>query len=177
MGSLPPHKFVKYTKTHEDYLALPETTNNDDSLHFSLEVYMDDFIGAAAAKSRRQLDHVGRANLHGVHDVFLPAKIEEEDPNLVKKLRKGDGAWALDKDLLGFDFNGDNRTVILDAQKRDALLTKLKDWTRATRRRGRSAHPVLLVLSSQSFGKSFANCEMQQSVFPPPKDFCMKPAS
>ena len=51
MGSLPPHKFVKYTKTHEDYLALPETTNNDDSLHFSLEVYMDDFIGAAAAKS------------------------------------------------------------------------------------------------------------------------------
>ena len=78
----------------------------------------------------------------------------------MKKLRKGDGAWALDKDLLGFDFNGDNRTVILDAQKRDALLTKLKDWTRAARRRGKSS---VLVLSSQSFGKSFANCEMQQS--------------
>ena len=57
----------------------------------------------------------------------------------MKKLQKGDGAWVLDKDLLGFDFNGDNRTIILDAQKRDALLTKLKDWTRATRRRGTSS--------------------------------------
>ena len=51
---------------------------------------------------------MGRANLQGINDVFPPAKIEEEDPNSVKKLQKGDGAWVLDKDLLGFDFNGDN---------------------------------------------------------------------
>ena len=139
MGSLPPHKFEKYTKTHKDYLALPESTSNDDSLHFSLEVYVDDFIGAAAARSRRQLDHVGRANLHGIHDVFPPAQIDEEDPNSLKKLRKGDGAWALDKDLLGFDFDGDHRTMILDTQKREVLLNKLKEWTRAAK-----AHPVQL---------------------------------
>ena len=139
IGSLPPHKFEHYTKTHDDYLALPESTDNDDRLHFSLEVYVDDFIGAAAAQSRRQLDHVSRANLHGIHDVFPPATVEEEDPNSVKKLRKGDGAWALDKDLLGFDFNGDHRTMILDTQKREVLLNTLKEWTRAAKRRGTSS--------------------------------------
>ena len=117
----------------------PESTDNDDRLHFSLEVYVDDFIGAAAAQSRRQLDHVSRANLHGIHDVFPPATVEEEDPNSVKKLRKGDGAWALDKDLLGFDFNGDHRTMILDTQKREVLLNTLKEWTRAAKRRGTSS--------------------------------------
>ena len=77
--------------------------------------------------------------MHGIHDVFPPAKLEEDDPNSAKKLRKGDEAWALDKDLLGFDFDGNDRTLILDTQKREALLSKLKEWTRAAKRRGTSS--------------------------------------
>ena len=138
-GKLPSHKFEKYTETSADFLALPESSPDDVAFPFTLEVYVDDFIGAVAACSKRPLRHVGRATLHGIHDVFPPADKDEEDPNSLKKLKKGDGAWALDKDLLGFDFNGDDRTIIVGEEKRKALADTLKDWTRLAKARGKNS--------------------------------------
>ena len=135
-GTLPPHKFEHYTETSEEFKALPESSPHDVSFPFTLEVYVDDFIGAVAACSKQPLRHVGRATLHGIHDVFPPAKEDEYDPNSLKKLKKGDGAWAFEKELLGFDFDGADRTIIVGAEKRKALEDTLKSWIRLARRRG-----------------------------------------
>ena len=139
LGKLPPHKFEHYTEMHQDFKSLPPTSDNDENFMFTLEVYVDDFIGAAAVESQLPLQHVGRATLHGIHDVFPPAKLEDEDPNSAKKLRKGDGAWALEKDLLGFDFNGDDRSIMVGNDKRILLEATLKSWLRTAKRRGKSS--------------------------------------
>ena len=139
MGTLPKHKFEHYTQAHEDYRQLPTVAKEVEQLLFTLEVYVDDFIGACVADSQEHLDHVGRAALHGIHDVFPPTVEEASDPNSVKKLKKGDGSWQLDKDLLGFDFNGEHRTIIVDEAKREALLGTLRAWTRLARERGSSS--------------------------------------
>ena len=138
-GALPSHKFEKYTETSSDFQALPESSPHDVGFPFTLEVYVDDFIGAVVACSKRPLRHVGRATLHGIHDVFPPAEMKEDDPNSLKKLEKGDGAWALEKGLLGFDFDGDGRTMILDEEKREHIMTTLKEWLRLARSRGTSS--------------------------------------
>ena len=80
--------------------------------------------------------------MHGMHDVFPAAEKEEDDPNSVKKLKKGDGAWALQKDVLGFEFDGEKRTLLLDEGKRNALLSTLKEWTRLAQRRAVKRKPA-----------------------------------
>ena len=87
-------------------------------------------MGVVAPSSQEQLTHVARAAMQGIHDVFSPAKKEDDDPNSVKKLRNQDSAWALSKDMLGFDFDGKARSILLDSAKRDKLISTLKEWTR-----------------------------------------------
>ncbi len=113
LGSLPTHKFDSFTAAHEDYASLPQSADDDERFQYGLEVFVDDFIGLAVPASQRQLDHVSRAAMHGMHDVFPPSKDDENDPNSLKKLRNGDGAWARDKDVLGFDFDGKGKSMIL----------------------------------------------------------------
>ena len=60
----------------------------------------------------------------GMHKVFPPGKDEEEDPIAPKKLKKGEGKWMLRKDLLGFDFDGEAKTMALSKEKRVALIAK-----------------------------------------------------
>jgi hypothetical protein len=55
---------------------------------------------------QKQLEHVAEAVLHGIHDVFPANIINEEDPISFKKIMKGEGVWALQKDILGFTFDG-----------------------------------------------------------------------
>ena len=71
----------------------------------------------------------------GIHDVFPPAKLEDDDPNSVKKLKKGDGAWAPGKEILGFDFDGDERTIIFNEKKKEELISILKQWTRLAKKK------------------------------------------
>jgi hypothetical protein len=80
-------------------LALPlEETNTD--LRFLLEVFMDDYIGLAIPTSRHQLLHYSNAVMYGIHDVFPPCDIDDDDPLSLRKLKKGEGAWAIVKDIL-----------------------------------------------------------------------------
>ena len=143
LGSLPPHKFEHYSASHDDFFkSLPDVPTETEALQFSLEVYVDDFIGAAAALSQQELTHILRAVMHGMHDVFPAAEREEDDPNSVKKLKKGNGAWALQKDVLGFEFDGDKRTLLINEGKRDVLLSTLKKWTRLAQRRAEKRKPA-----------------------------------
>ena len=133
IGSLPHHKF--------EHWAWSENTNvnhscKDDALRYILEVYVDNFIACTIPTSKEQVKHIARGIMHGIHDVFPPNRDDTKDPISDKKLRKGDGTFNTKKYLLGFDFDGINKTIWLEEDKRAALLTILHQWIRgATRAR------------------------------------------
>ncbi len=81
--------------------------------------------------SQEQLTHVGIAIMAGIHDVFLVDINDGNDPISEKKLQKGEGQYALFKTLLGFDFDGQQKIMWLEEQKRAKLLTTLHSWIRA----------------------------------------------
>ena len=66
----------------------------------------------------------------GVHNVIPADENDDEDPLSLKKMKKLESMWALVKDILGFTFDGMNKTIMLDKTKRDSLLTVLKGWIR-----------------------------------------------
>ena len=78
------------------------------------------------------MEHVARGILHGIHDVFPPSADNTTDPILAKKLRKGEGTFDTTKCLLGFDFDGINKTIWLEEAKRTSLLTILHQWIRGS---------------------------------------------
>eukprot|EP00956_Cyclotella_meneghiniana_P042616 scaffold248684_cov136-Cyclotella_meneghiniana.AAC.1 len=65
----------------------------------------------AIATSQQQVRHVANSVLHGIHSVFPPDEVDANDPISFKKIEKGEGEYALLKDMLGFDFDGDAKTM------------------------------------------------------------------
>jgi hypothetical protein len=106
-------------------------------LRYVLEVYVDNFISAITPTSKEQIKHVARGILHGIHDVFPPSKDDERDPISLEKLKKGKGTYDTTKCLLGFDFDGVNKTMWLEESKHAALLTILHQWIRGATKAGR----------------------------------------
>ena len=91
---------------------------------------MDNFIACIIATSQRQVEHVARGILHGIHDVFPPSKDDTTDPISHKKLCKGKGTFETIKCLPGFKFNDINKTIWLETEKRVAILQLLHQWIR-----------------------------------------------
>ncbi len=73
--------------------------------------------------------------MQGVHEVFPADENDEEDPLSLKKLWKMEAMWALHKDILGFSFDGVEKTIWLEEAKRDAILTVMKSWIRGKKKR------------------------------------------
>jgi hypothetical protein len=69
-----------------------------------------------------------REGLQGIHDIFPSNVIDSEDPISYTKILKGKGVWALQKDILGFMFDGDR------THYNEFLLTILQKWIRSTNR-------------------------------------------
>ena len=59
---------------------------------------------------------------NGIDDVFPADADDEEDSILLKKLKKQEAHWNLEKEVLGFQFDGIKNKFWLAAEKRDALL-------------------------------------------------------
>ena len=136
LGMRNDHPLLPLTTTHEDYSALPRhRTTNDPPLRYMVEIYMDDFIDMAIPTCQRDLHHLASATMSGIHDVFPTAEAPADDPISLKKLMKGEGAWANVKDILGMTFDGSDKTIWLSEEKRDALLSTLKTWTRKSSKR------------------------------------------
>ena len=76
--------------------ALPIEATKDQSLHDFLGIYVNDFIPMAI--------NCGNA---WYYDVFQANVINEEDSISYKNTMKGEGVWALQKDILGFRFDGE----------------------------------------------------------------------
>ncbi len=82
-------------------------------------------------KLQEQLTHMGRAIMAWIHNIFPADIIDGNNPISEKKLLKGEGQYSLFKTLLGFDFNGQQKTMWLEEQKRAKLLTTLHAWIQA----------------------------------------------
>ena len=65
--------------------------------------------------------------------MFPANKIDSNDPISEKKLKQLDGAYLTTKTILGFDFNGDEKTIWLEEAKQAHLLTVLHGWIRASK--------------------------------------------
>ena len=130
------HLSLPHTQTHADYKALPTTRRPTDApIRYLMEVYMDDFIDLVIPVCQQDLDHMAAATMTGIHDVFPPSTSAATDPISEKKLKRGDGAWANVKDILGMTFDGNAKTIWLATEKRDALLLVLKSWIRKASKR------------------------------------------
>ena len=141
VGSLPKHKFLKYAAVGEDFESLPITTTKE-RFPYTVEIYVDDFVGMAIPASQEQLEHVATGIMMGAHDVFPEDENDEEDPLSLKKMKKFESMWALKKDVLGFTFDGLAHTIWLEAPKRDMVLLTLKKWLRSARK-GYSSIPFV----------------------------------
>jgi hypothetical protein len=60
--------------------------------------------------------------------MFFPSRKEGQDPILEKKLKKGEGTFADKKCILGFDFDGTNKTLWLEEGRCVAILTIFHQW-------------------------------------------------
>jgi hypothetical protein len=69
--------------------------------------------------------------MRGIHDVFLADIVNINDPISEKKLKKGEGQYSTFNTLLSFDFNGKQKAMWLEEEKRAKLLTTLKGWIRS----------------------------------------------
>ena len=76
-----------------------------------LEVYVNDYIALAILTSRRQLDHVANGVMKGIHNLFPEDNMDDSDPILLEKLKKGEGTWTMFKDILVFMFDGREKTI------------------------------------------------------------------
>jgi hypothetical protein len=82
VGSIPEHKFAKYTVDGESYSDLPK--EHDGRTFLSLiKVYKDNYMSLVIPVSQLQLMHVAAAVMTGIHDVF-PANEDDngDDPIL-----------------------------------------------------------------------------------------------
>ena len=118
-------------------LQLLDDIENAKDLRYALEVYVDDFMAIIIPTSKAQVEHVARAVMAAIHDVFPASKIDADDPISEKKMKKGEGMMSTKKSLLGFEFDGIDKTLWLESEKRDVIITTLHKWIRAgSRHRG-----------------------------------------
>jgi hypothetical protein len=81
--------------------------------------------------SQEQLDHIAMAIMTGIHVVFPTNIVDSDDSISEKKLTKGEGKYSTLQMLLGFNFDGKQKTLWLEEEKRAKLLTILKGWIRS----------------------------------------------
>ena len=140
VNSLHRHKFEHYVVGASAYTDLPESGHDQHKFSYMVEINVDDFMSLVIPVSKEQLRHVANAIMHGIHDVFPPNNNDDDDPISEKKMKTGEGLYNTKKTLLGFDFDGDAKTMWLESAKREKLLTILKGWIR-TGKRGSAGIP------------------------------------
>jgi hypothetical protein len=128
-ADLPPHPFSHYMNPDSDRPTKRQRVGEHEFQMSS--VFVDDFILAAVEDATgMKLQHTGLAALHAIHAIFPPPSISGhvggKDPISVKKLKKGDAQWDPIKELLGFEVNGQRRTVRLPKSKTDPIVMELR---------------------------------------------------
>jgi hypothetical protein len=134
IGTLKKHKFDALVSSNAMLAELPETYKTKKDMKYLIEVYVDDFMALVIPTSIKEVTHVGQVVMHGIHDVFQEHDNNANNPIAKNKLLKGKGQISTTKMLLGFDFNGKDKTMWLEMAKRNQLLTMLHSWIRTSKR-------------------------------------------
>ena len=113
VGLLKNHKFISHALQGEHYAKF-KGQGRMSLLQYMLDVYVDDYISLEILHTKADLRHVANAMMKGVHYVFPEDDVDENEPFSYKKLLKLEGVWAMTKDILGFTFDGENKTVWLE---------------------------------------------------------------
>ena len=124
--------------TIPEALKLPKIGKAKEGAAFlhMLEVFVDDFVQLAQTTDEEALRHCSRAVLHGIHSVFPPPNVTGHngaDPVSVKKLLKGEGVWAVRKEILGWVMDGSTMCIELSDKKQETILQDLKQALRKKR--------------------------------------------
>jgi hypothetical protein len=104
--------------------ARPDTGQMDGNqcacVHNLLKVSVGNLIQMPQTANRNTLNHLIRALLYDVHNVFPQLDVTGHlghDPVLLKKLMDGEGMWDVHKEILGWMIDGTSRCIkITDGQ-------------------------------------------------------------
>ncbi len=91
IGTLPTHKFDNHVSGNEATTELPDTPITNKRMRYLIEVYVNDFMAFVIPTTKDDVRHVGRAVMHGIHDVCPANDNNANDPISEKKLIKGEG--------------------------------------------------------------------------------------
>lgn len=141
---LPKHSMEDATIAPTDPQALTDFTppahwSDEDldkyrkAIHHLFEIFVDDYIALVQSQDPEVLRHHSRAMLHAIHQIFPKAQPgnEANDPVSQKKLLEGEGVWAVRKEILGWIFDGLQRTIELPATKVAKIQTTIRSILRA----------------------------------------------
>ncbi len=90
---------------------------SNGTLHYLLEVYVDNFMLLIIPATKEEMLNVATAVMAGIHDVFPEAEDDNNDPISLKKMKKEESQLSTKKMLLGFDFDGNRKTLWLKHKK------------------------------------------------------------
>jgi hypothetical protein len=99
----------------------------------ALEVYVDNFMAIVIPTKKEQMLHVANVTMQGIHDCFLTDDNNDNDPILLSKMKKGESNLLTRKTLLGFDFDSTDKTLWLEENKQQKLLTILQKLIRSSK--------------------------------------------
>ena len=125
VGALTAHKFLELTNGSPEYKALAQSHEHND-IRYMLEVFVDNFVSLIIPTSRDQLDHIANSVMTGMHGIFPPEEDRATNPVTVKKIER----WSLRRDLLGFEFDGQVKTMALSEEKRESIAGTVGKWLR-----------------------------------------------
>ena len=128
VGALPTHKFSHWARA--DKAPVSAQMEHGEQLRHLVEVYVDNFIACIIPTTKQHVEHVTRGILHGIHNISPPSEVDSMDPISNRKLRKCEGTFGTSKCLLGFKFDGVEKTIWLKDAKRVSLLQILRQWIR-----------------------------------------------
>jgi hypothetical protein len=128
MGTLPSHKFDDLVSVDDAVGKLLDTPATNKHMQYLIEVYVDNFMAIVIPTTRHDITHVGRVVMHKIHEVFPTDDNNANTPVSKNKLLKGEGVMSTTKTILGFDFDGVEKTMWLESAKRDQLLMILHSW-------------------------------------------------
>ena len=100
----------------------------------TLEVYIDDFIAMVQSNDPTHFRTVARHLLHAIDNTFPGPDISGSamGPAISIKKLELEGRWDTTKEILGWLFDGINRTIQLPPKKQDAILQLLRSVRSAT---------------------------------------------
>lgn len=146
LPQLPPHPLEDHTLDHPDpeffqhHFPNPESLTSPEarkSFFHLFECFVDDYIALLQSPDVAALRHHSRALLHGIHQIFPPPAATghagDEPISLKKLVVDGEGVWDTVKEILGWMFDGLERTMQLPAKKVTAIRETIKNSLRSKR--------------------------------------------